>query len=46
VEGVKKKDLDEIRNYPKPPDAVRNTLEPVIALLTKSTKVADWNAIK
>ena len=46
VNGLKKKDLNEMRSYAKPPESVRMTLEPVCILMRGSTKLLDWKEIK
>jgi dynein heavy chain 1 len=46
VSGIGKEQLNELRGYATPPAAVRVSLEPVIALITKSATKPDWKDVK
>ena len=45
VSGVTKNNIDEIRNYAKPPEKVRLAMEPVIALLKNKAAKPEWKDI-
>jgi hypothetical protein len=46
VQGVSPQNINELRNLPNPPAAVKFAMEPVIALLKNMTTKPDWNEIK
>ncbi|CEM16453.1 unnamed protein product [Vitrella brassicaformis CCMP3155] len=46
VKNISKKNLDELRNMPNPPSAVKLALEAVVVLLTQATAAVTWDDIK
>lgn len=45
VSGVTKGNIDELKNYGKPPDKVRIAMEPVIALIKNKAVKPEWKDI-
>lgn len=46
VSGVTKDNINELKNYSKPPDKVRLAMEPVIALIKNKAVKPEWKDIQ
>ena len=46
VSGVTKDNINELKNYSKPPDKVRIAMEPVIALIKNKAAKPEWKDIQ
>jgi hypothetical protein len=44
VSGINRKDLDELRSLPKPPDPIKHVMRAVLRMFGESE--SEWNSIK